>query len=144
MEKHVEQLMLPYKIQQLLGVILEKRNIGVKDAISFLYDSKLYKELSGDDSYLWGLSPYNLYDQLIQEKAEALDRINLSMPILLFLAFCIENYKKHTNFSSEKVLELFNLYGVIDYLVEVYEMLHTQGEGYIMEEIDRFIENRKK
>ena len=35
-------------------------------------------------------------------------------------------------------------YGVLDYLAEHYEMLHTQGRQWLMEDIDEYIALRRK
>ena len=40
-------------------------------------------------------------------------------------------------------MALFKQYGVLDYLGTCYDVLHTTGRAYIVEDIDLFIENRK-
>lgn len=144
MEKSLVREMLPYKVQQLLITIIENRELAFKDAIYYLYSSDLYKQMSLEDSYLWQLSTANLYDMLQTEKTEKRQKENNSASILLFLSFCIENYKFHKNLSAEEVLFLFAKYGVFDFLEEVYDDLHTQGKEYIMREIDEYINNREQ
>ena len=61
-----------------------------------------------------------------------------------FFAFCIEEYGAAKKMSGEQVLDLFSKYGLVDYLSEFYEVLHTQGRQWLIEEIDEFIEIRKK
>ena len=78
-----------------------------------------------------------------------LQRILKSMPprtndISLFLAFCIEQYKKRHNMNGEQAMLVFDKYGVMEYLEECYEPLHTQSAQWIMEDIDEFIDNRKQ
>lgn len=143
MEDSLVRMMLPFKIQQLLETIIENNALSVKDAIQYLYSSKLYKQMSDEDSYLWQLSTANLYDMLYTEKSEAKKHENKSAPILLFLSFCIENFKEYKNISIEETLFLFSKYGVLGYLEDVFDMLHTQGKEYIMREIDEYINNRK-
>lgn len=63
--------------------------------------------------------------------------------IALFVAFCIEEYGAAKGMNGEQVLNLFNKYGLIDYLSEFYEPLHTQGRQWLIEEIDEFINIRK-
>lgn len=144
MEENLVKMMLPFKIQQLLETIIENNALAVKDAIHYLYSSDLYKQMSLEESYLWQLSTANLYDMLQTEKTEKRQKENNSASILLFLSFCIENYKCHKNLSVEEVLFLFGKYGVFDFLGEVYDDLHTQGKEYIMREIDEYINNRKQ
>lgn len=64
--------------------------------------------------------------------------------VALFVAFCIEEYGAAKKMSGEQVLDLFSRYGLVDYLSEFYEVLHTQGRQWLIEEIDEFIEIRKK
>ncbi len=64
--------------------------------------------------------------------------------VALFVAFCIEEYGAAKKMSGEQVLDLFSKYGLVDYLSEFYEVLHTQGRQWLIEEIDEFIEIRKK
>ena len=144
MEGGLVKMMLPFKIQQLLEMIIEQHALNVKDSMQYLYSSNLYKQMSEEDSYLWQLSVANLYDMLQTEKNEDKQKENHSAPVLLFLSFCMENYKEHKNLSTEEALLLFNKYGVVDYLGDVFDTLHTQGKDYIMSEIDEYINNRKK
>ncbi len=64
--------------------------------------------------------------------------------IALFVAFCIEEYGAANGMASDKVLELFLRYGVIDYLSEFFDTLHTQGRQWLIEEITEFIDIRRK
>ena len=63
--------------------------------------------------------------------------------IALFVAFCIEEYGAAKGISGEQVLDLFSKYGLVDYLSEFYDVLHTQGRQWLIEEIDEYIEIRK-
>lgn len=64
--------------------------------------------------------------------------------VALFVAFCIEEYGAAKKMSGEQVHDLFSKYGLVDYLSEFYEVLHTQGRQWLIEEIDEFIEIRKR
>ncbi len=63
--------------------------------------------------------------------------------IALFVAFCIEEYGADKGMPSDKVLDLFNQYGVVDYLSKCFGVLHTQGRQWLLDEIDEFIAIRK-
>ena len=63
--------------------------------------------------------------------------------IALFVAFCIEEYGAAKGMSGEQVLDLFSKYGLLDYLSESYDVLHTQGRQWLIEEIDEYIEIRR-
>lgn len=58
-----------------------------------------------------------------------------------FIVFCIEYYKNKKKLSGEYVYELFSKYGVINYLETGYDVLHTQGMNWLMEDIDKYLEN---
>lgn len=64
--------------------------------------------------------------------------------IAMFVAFCIEEYGAAKGMASDKVFELFAQYGVVDYLSKSFAPLHTQGRQWLMDEIDEFIDIRKK
>lgn len=62
--------------------------------------------------------------------------------ISYFLSFCIEQYKNAKGIDGEKAMGILAQYGILDYLSENYEVLHTQGSQWLIEEIDEIIENR--
>ena len=66
----------------------------------------------------------------------------MSKEISDFIIFCIEYYKEKESLSGEYVYDLFNEYGVVDYLEKGYDVLHTQGKDWILEDIDKFLSNR--
>ena len=61
-----------------------------------------------------------------------------------FLTFCIEQYKHLKNMDGSSVKELFDKFGVSDYLIQNYEVLHTQGRKWLLDDIDEFIKNREE
>ena len=63
--------------------------------------------------------------------------------ITYFLSFCIEQYKNAKGLDGAEVTQVFAQYGILDYLNENFEILHTQSKQWIIEDIDEFIEKRK-
>lgn len=59
-----------------------------------------------------------------------------------FASFCIENFKVKHNMSGKDVANLFKKSGALKFIIEGYELLHTQGKEYIIEEIELFLNNR--
>lgn len=59
-----------------------------------------------------------------------------------FVSFCIENYKVKHDMKGKDTANLFKESGVINFLVNGYDMLHTQGKDYIIEEIEIFLKKR--
>ena len=64
--------------------------------------------------------------------------------IAYFISFCIEQYKTEKGMEGEQVMNLFNRYGVFEYLQEFYDVLHTQSAEWILGDINKFIKNRKE
>lgn len=64
--------------------------------------------------------------------------------IAYFLSFCTEQYKNEKHLSGSGAVAVLEKYGVLDYLAEHYEMLHTQSRQWLMEDIDEFIALRRK
>ena len=71
-----------------------------------------------------------------------MDRKNLD--IAYFLSFCIEQYKHEKGMSGAETVRLLNKYGVLTYLSEHFDVLHTQGKQWILADIDEFIKIRKE
>ena len=63
--------------------------------------------------------------------------------VAYFLSFCIEQYMKAKGLSREVVISLLSEKGVLDYLAEHFEILHTQSSQWIVEDIEEFIKERK-
>ncbi|MBY6825648.1 DUF3791 domain-containing protein [Clostridium botulinum] len=59
-----------------------------------------------------------------------------------FISFCIENFKVKFKMKGKEVANLFYESGVTDLLIESYDLLHTQGNDYILSEIEIFLKNR--
>jgi len=140
-DTNIETAIMPFKLQQLVEVIMEKKQFGVEDAFHYLYTSNCYELLLQTDTKLWYMSALAIFELLEEEKNSG----KIDNPkLLLFYAFCLEKYKIFSNLSAEETLLNFRKYGVFEYLREGFEVLHTQGERYIVREIDLFIETRKK
>lgn len=69
---------------------------------------------------------------------------NKQLDIAYFISFCIEQYKNAKGVTGEQAMSVFANYGVLDYLEEHFEVLHTQSHQWILEDIDEFIRLRKK
>ena len=59
-----------------------------------------------------------------------------------FIIFCIENYKVYKSLTGKQTVDLFERYGVFDYLREFYDVLHTTGHNYINNDIDIYLKAR--
>jgi uncharacterized protein YneR len=63
--------------------------------------------------------------------------------VVKFKAFCLERYKYEHNLNGKDAIRLFKRYGVMDYISSFYDVLHTFGDKYIVQDIDLFIEARQ-
>ena len=63
---------------------------------------------------------------------------------LEFVSFCIEQYKKAANKGGREVEQLFSQRGVITFLLDNYEVLHTQSAQFIQEEIIEYLNNHQQ
>ena len=62
---------------------------------------------------------------------------------LEFKVFCFEAYRAVKNLTGNETMKLFKKYGVLDYINACFDVLHTTGRDYIVEDIDIFINARK-
>ena len=59
-----------------------------------------------------------------------------------FISFCIEMFAKAKRLQGDSVAALFESCGAIDFLDSGYDLLHTQGEGWLVAELDEFLKAR--
>ncbi len=64
---------------------------------------------------------------------------NKQLAKLEFVAFCIEQYKMATKQTGCEVEQMFSQQGVIKFLIDHYEVLHTQSAQFIQEEIVEYL-----
>lgn len=62
---------------------------------------------------------------------------------LPFIILCIEEYKNQKGMSGKEVVDLFNQYSVCEYIQSFYEVLHTTGTRYMVNDIDLYIKARQ-
>ena len=61
---------------------------------------------------------------------------------LVFVSFCIEEYKTLHGMNGRSVADLFEKYGVTDYLLEHYSVLHSFSREAILNDIEKFMNVR--
>ena len=54
----------------------------------------------------------------------------------------MESYKQQHSLTGKQVAELFDKYGVYDYINEFYDILHTTSEDYVNYDIDKYLKAR--
>ncbi len=132
---------IPLKISQLALLVSQRKRIPVNVALGYIYDTPFYAKLYDEGAKWWYLDTESLYKLL--EQSWLPDNRIISNNVVVFLTFCMENYAKKHNMTSLEVYALFRRYHVDVYLVNGFDMLHTQGEDSIIQDIEIFIRNRK-
>jgi hypothetical protein len=138
--QNIETAIMPFKVQQLIEIIMDKKQLGYEDAFDYLYSSNCYKLLLQEDTKLWYMSGLEIYKLLEEEKKAK----QVNPKVLLFFAFCLEKYKDFANISATETLFVFRKHHVFDYFSEGFDVLHTQGENYIVNDIDEFVKARQQ
>ena len=64
--------------------------------------------------------------------------------ISYFISFCVEQYMKERNMNEEEVLRTFSACGVLEYLDEYFDVLHTQSRQWLVADIEDFIQKRRE
>lgn len=132
---------IPLKISQLALLVSQRKHIPVNVALAYIYDSPFYSKLYDINSKWWYLDTESLYRLL--ERSWLPNERTASNNVVLFLTFCIENYAEKHNITSLEAYSLFRRYLVDQYLINGFDMLHTQGKDMILQDIELYIENHK-
>jgi hypothetical protein len=144
MKTTIADSILPMKIKDLVEMICNRKGLSVENAIYYLYFSKLYSDLHNDNLKLWYQSSEALYDLLENEKCRVNYSQGLNEKETLFCVFCIENYIKNKRPNQKaEVLEEFSEMGVYSFLLNNFEMLHSQDVNIIVDSIEEYIRSRR-
>jgi hypothetical protein len=68
MNKEQFNVLLPLKIQDLVSLLIDDRNMNFDEALDYLYTSKIYEQLSDESTKIWHLSSHKLLEILEIEK----------------------------------------------------------------------------
>lgn len=137
-----EDNIIPVKIASLAEYIAERKRISLEEALMYIYSNPMYKELYNEGARWWYLSSEALYDEFeIRRRAQT---IKLSWDAFEFYVYTLEKYAISKGISGLQALALFKEYKADEFLLKHYDLLHTQGTGYVLDEVQRFIDRRKK
>lgn len=139
--QNIEASIVPLKIAELVEVVARKKQMSTKDALCYFYNSEFYSKLYDSKAKWWYLPVEELYIEL--EKTKKQEKIDFTSRELLFVIFCIERYSIKQGKSPLEVYSLFERKEVTDYLKGNFDILHTQGEEYILEEIELYLKKRR-
>lgn len=136
--------MLPFAMQDLTRMVMQKKKLSFEDALYYIYSSRLYQTLLDEEAKAWYESTLSLYESLEKEKIAERHADNNNPRITLFQMFCIENYRTERQMDAKEALSLFTRHKVFDFLSDTFEMLHTQDKAYILDSIDTYIKHPNK
>ncbi len=134
--------MVPIKMADLASYIAAKKSMTMSDAICYMYNSDFVAKLYDEKSKWWYLDNETLYELMERERRG--NDVDFSAPKVQFVIFCIECYTRKHHLSGLEAFVLFKKRGVLAFLQNHFEVLHTQGDAYILEEIESFLKNRKR
>lgn len=133
---------MPVKIASLAEYISERRRISLDEALVYIYSNDMYKELYNEGAKWWYLSSEALYDEFEARRKEK--TIEVSLEAFEFYVYTLEKYAISKRMGGLQALALFKEYEADEFLLKHYDLLHTQGTGYVIDEVQRFIDRRKK
>jgi len=62
--------------------------------------------------------------------------------VLEFVLFCVEMYAQKHEISGRVVMDRFSEYGVVDFLRDGYDVLHTQGREWLIADMEDYLKVR--
>lgn len=68
--------------------------------------------------------------------------MNKETKTIEFISFCIEMYAKKHAVSGSYIAQAFEKAALIDFLMDNYEELHTQGENYIIPLLEEKLQDK--
>ena len=122
-----EEQIVPIKISRLAEYVSQRKRISLEDALVYIYSNPMYDRL---------------YDEF--EAVRNAESRNITHEEFEFYTYCLEKYALAKGLTGLQALALLKRYGADDYLIDHYDLLHTQGTGYVIDEIDLLIRRRKR
>ncbi len=62
---------------------------------------------------------------------------------LTFVVFILHALGQHWNMTTPEVYEILNTTGILDdYIIKCYDVLHTLGKEYLVEDITKFVREK--
>jgi len=137
-----EENIIPIKISQLAEHVAKVKRIALDDALVYIYVNPMYERLYDEEAKWWYLSTEALYEEF-ESWRKRLSRI-IPKEVFGFFTYCLENYAISKRISGLSAWTIFKESGADDYVIENYDLLHTQGLEYLLDDIQRFIKRRKR
>ena len=137
-----EENIIPIKIAHLAEYVSRVKRISLDDALVYIYVNPMYERLYDEEAKWWYLSTEALYEEF--ERRRSRQSVEVPKPVFEFYTFCLENYAVRKRLSGIQAWVLFKETGADEYVTSNYDLLHTQGMDYILDDIQRFMGRRRK
>lgn len=137
-----EDNIVPVKISRLAEYVSERKRISLDEALVYIYSNPMYEALYEEGAKWWYLSTEALYVEFEYKRRQITH--DIARPAFDFYVYTLEKYAISRGIGGLQAFAIFKEYDVDEFLISHYDLLHTQGTGYVLDEIDKFIQRRKK
>lgn len=137
-----EEQIVPIKISRLAEYVSQRKRISLEEALAYIYVNPMYDKLYDEGAKWWYLSTEALYEEF--ESVRRVDSRFVKPEEFEFYTYTLEKYALAKGLTGLQALALLKRNGADEFLLDHYDLLHTQGTGYVIDEIDRFIQRRKR
>ena len=137
-----EEQIVPIKISRLAEYIAQRKHIFLDEALVYVYTNPMYDKLYDEGAKWWYLSTEALYDEF--ELRRGRQQMEVPKEVFEFYTYCLENYATRKRISGMCAWVIFKESGADEYIIDNYDLLHTQGIEYVLDDIQRFINRRKR
>lgn len=137
-----EEQIVPIKISRLAEYIAQRKHIFLDEALVYVYTNPMYDKLYDEGAKWWYLSTEALYDEF--ELRRGRQQMEVPKEVFEFNTYCLENYAIRKRISGLRAWMIFKESGADEYIIDNYDLLHTQGIEYVLDDIQRFINRRKR
>lgn len=137
-----EENIIPVKIAHLAEYVSKVKRISLDDALVYIYINPMYKRLYDEEAKWWYLSTGALYEEF--ERLRDRQEREVTKEEFEFYTYCLENYAIRKQISGMRAWLVFKESGADEYVISNYDLLHTQGLEYVLDDIQRFINKRKR
>lgn len=137
-----ENNIIPIKISHLAAYVSKVKRISLDDALVYIYVNPMYERLYDEKAKWWYLSTEALYEEF--ELRRNRQNREISKEKFEFYTYCLENYAIRNQMSGMRAWVIFKESSADEYIINNYDLLHTQGLEYVLDDIQRFINRRKR
>ena len=137
-----EEQIVPIKISRLAEYVSQRKRISLEEALTYIFINPMYDQLYDEGAKWWYLSTEALYKEF--ESARKADIRVVEPEVSEFYIYSLEKFALAKGLTGLQALALLKRFGADDFLLDHYDLLHTQGTGYVIDEIDLLIRRKKR